>query len=296
MANEPVQLQPDLIYDVGMHKGEDTEFYLTSGFRVLAIDADPDLTGQARLRFAPEIESGRLTILNVGISQSDSVEKFWICEANNDRNSFIESFAGRDGCAHHSIDVPTRRFDDILRQFGIPIYLKIDIEGRDRLCIDALQQITTPRFISAEDGGPDPRTGVPGTLASMRAVGYRYFNLVSQRDFRPLFRRWHRRYLPNPLVRVVNSAAYGRLRLPLVSRLVEPITYRKILARRNGGHEFKWGSSGPWGKGIPGGWVTFEEACRLYTRIRNQYLSDSSGSPLSFWCDWHATTETPPAK
>ena len=33
----------DLIYDVGMHKGEDTEFYLRKGFRVIAIEADPDL-------------------------------------------------------------------------------------------------------------------------------------------------------------------------------------------------------------------------------------------------------------
>ena len=27
----------DLIYDVGMHKGEDTEFYLSKGFRVIAL-------------------------------------------------------------------------------------------------------------------------------------------------------------------------------------------------------------------------------------------------------------------
>ena len=34
----------DLIYDVGMHKGEDTEFYLSKGFKVVGFEADPDLT------------------------------------------------------------------------------------------------------------------------------------------------------------------------------------------------------------------------------------------------------------
>jgi len=31
------------IFDVGLHKGEDTEYYLTRGFRVVAIEANPDL-------------------------------------------------------------------------------------------------------------------------------------------------------------------------------------------------------------------------------------------------------------
>jgi len=33
----------DLIYDVGLHKGEDAEFYLRKGFRVVAFEADSDL-------------------------------------------------------------------------------------------------------------------------------------------------------------------------------------------------------------------------------------------------------------
>ena len=31
----------DLIFDVGFHKGEDTEFYLKKGFPVVAADANP---------------------------------------------------------------------------------------------------------------------------------------------------------------------------------------------------------------------------------------------------------------
>ena len=40
----------DLVYDVGMHKGEDTEFYLRKGFRVIAFEADPDLAHSGRVQ------------------------------------------------------------------------------------------------------------------------------------------------------------------------------------------------------------------------------------------------------
>ena len=33
--------EQDLIYDVGMHNGDDTAYYLHKGFRVIAIDANP---------------------------------------------------------------------------------------------------------------------------------------------------------------------------------------------------------------------------------------------------------------
>jgi len=37
----------DLIYDVGLHNGADTAYYLHRGFRVVTIDANPVLTTAA---------------------------------------------------------------------------------------------------------------------------------------------------------------------------------------------------------------------------------------------------------
>jgi len=44
-----------LIYDVGMNNGDDSAYYLSLGFRVVAIEANPELVEQAKLRFAREI-------------------------------------------------------------------------------------------------------------------------------------------------------------------------------------------------------------------------------------------------
>ena len=49
----------DLIYDVGLHKGEDAEFYLRKGFRVVAFEADPDLIAFCRERLKEFIDQGQ---------------------------------------------------------------------------------------------------------------------------------------------------------------------------------------------------------------------------------------------
>ena len=38
-------MQKDLIYDIGMHNGENTEYYLKRGFRVIAVEANPTEDG-----------------------------------------------------------------------------------------------------------------------------------------------------------------------------------------------------------------------------------------------------------
>lgn len=63
-------LHKDLVYDVGMHKGEDTDFYLKKGFRVIGFEADPDLTAHCRNRFSEEIRNGKLIIVEGAITGS----------------------------------------------------------------------------------------------------------------------------------------------------------------------------------------------------------------------------------
>src|SRR5689334_1966183 len=59
--------QKDLIFDVGLHRGEDTDFYLRKGFRVVAFEADPENTAFCRIRFGDSIQRGQLKIIEGAI-------------------------------------------------------------------------------------------------------------------------------------------------------------------------------------------------------------------------------------
>jgi hypothetical protein len=48
--------------------------------------------------------------------------------------------------------VPCRRFASVLEEFGVPYYLKVDIEGDDILCLQDLNPQRLPKSMSMEVG------------------------------------------------------------------------------------------------------------------------------------------------
>jgi len=101
---------PKLVYDVGMNNGDDAAYYLSLGYRVVAVEANPVLVAQGLERFAKEVAAGALTILNIGISNQEGELPFWICDGVSEWSSFDKSIASRDGVACHEIVVTCCRF------------------------------------------------------------------------------------------------------------------------------------------------------------------------------------------
>ena len=60
-------MEHDLIYDIGMHNGDDTAFYVSQGYRVVAVEADPAQAEVGRRRFAAEIAKGQVHIVEAAI-------------------------------------------------------------------------------------------------------------------------------------------------------------------------------------------------------------------------------------
>ena len=56
-----------LVFDLGFHRGEDTDHYLAMGHRVVAVEANPSLAKQGRERFAAAISSGELTLIHAAV-------------------------------------------------------------------------------------------------------------------------------------------------------------------------------------------------------------------------------------
>jgi FkbM family methyltransferase len=276
------QVVRDLIYDVGMNNGDDTAFYLHQGFRVIAIDANPQLVGAAKGRFRSELASGRLTILNVGIAETKGTGTFWICENVSEWGSFNEKAASRLGQRHYPIEIETRPFKDILDEHGVPFYLKIDIEGHDSLCIQDLAGRPLSPFISVENQDVS-ETQVPPILSLLRDAGYCQFKLISQYDFAPVVASEIAAFSK----RILNSAAYGRLRAPVLSLIAKRFTYQDWLLRKHR-YQFSRNSSGPWGEGTPGRWLSFDQAKAVHKKARERHFKTIH--PVWFWCDWHART------
>lgn len=181
------------IFDIGLNSGQDTAGYLANKqARVVAVEANPVLISAAEDRFSDPIRFGRLQLVTAGLTasthdgSSGTGIKFWVNTANDKFSSFVEEYGCRTGsgavvdAGNHThckrIDIPTRTCIDLVREFGSPSYMKIDIEGMDRACfrsLGALPQAMLPRYISIENV-------FPWDIDELTTLGYSRFKVVSQ--------------------------------------------------------------------------------------------------------------------
>jgi FkbM family methyltransferase len=270
----------DLIYDVGLHNGADTAYYLHRGFRVVTIDANPVLTTAALQRFEKEVVAGRLTVLNIGIAEAEGTLSFWVNEANDTQSSFNEARAKRYGPCHE-IRVPCVPLSVVMEQQGVPYYIKVDIEGYDYLCIRALNSTNLPKYISVElDRDHD-------LVAELHKLGYQRFKVINQLTFTrstPIaddeiaFR----------LLRKASSkiASFGRLlKRPTISKHLEKVDFDGFTDEFD--YKFGEGSSGPFGEDTSGSWFSADEATTRIRRIQGK-LAAGHLPAGSVWFDIHA--------
>jgi FkbM family methyltransferase len=263
------QARADLIYDVGLHDGQDTAYYLSKGYRVVAVEANPELARAARNRFADEIGSGRLTVLNVAIAASSGETTFWISDDHTDWSSFDQAIAGRGGAPHHPIQVTLKPFREVLEENGLPRYCKIDIEGSEPLCLRALSPRYRPPFISVE-------LTDHASLEQLADLGYDRFKVIDQYRFTTSRSTFYR--------------VKGAMRRPRARAIVERLNADLLARRQDGEWKFGIGSSGPLPELTRGRWLSYGAARRLTEFLTGRQRSGSLR--LHEWFDLHATDQT----
>jgi len=276
-------MNPQLIYDVGMHNGDDTAYYLHRGFKVIAVEADPDLAAAGRERFAAAIAEGRLTIVNKAIAAQRGEADFWICDEQRVWNSFDKNIASRNGLPCHAVKVQTVPLRDIFAEHGVPHYLKLDIEGHDHIAAADLSPEDAPEFVSLEINSVDD-------FYLLRSKGYQRFKCIQQGYFTPVLS-------PSLSLQSAIGVAVTRLKsMSWVNRL--RAAYRVIRPPRPASPRpdawvFAPGSSGPFGDEAPGEWLPYEKVLHawLSQQLGHEFGYRVRPPGLEAWYDLHARLE-----
>lgn len=165
-----------LIFDLGMNNGDDTDYYLAKNYDVVAVEANPYLCETAKERFGDAITQGRLSVLNYAIADGVEDCTFYINQDNSHWSSLDLNWATRDGTTAVPCAVKGTTLAKIMEIYGCPYFIKIDIEGGDRIVIQQLMESRlTPSFLSIEDC----RFGFE-YLEWLKNIGYRRFKLSNQ--------------------------------------------------------------------------------------------------------------------
>lgn len=280
-------MDSNLIFDVGMHTGEDTVYYLAKGFRVVGVDADPNLIESAKNHFSDYLVANQLVLLNFALSSKDNEELDFHISQNTEWSSLRKSISDRRSLYKETIKVKSKRLSSIMVEFGVPYYCKIDVEAYDKVCLETLSDLSElPQFLSVETECTDESEAITdeealATLNMLKRLGYGKFKLVNQSSLSVL-RPDRVFYRDNGALFEMTEFTRAILRKLRIAR-----TNRERLSKK-----FKFifqpGSTGPFGEELDYEWVDYETAKKTLMFHRNSYMKQKKALNYGFWCDWHA--------
>jgi FkbM family methyltransferase len=237
----------NLIFDLGFHSGEDTDFYLKKGFSVVGVEANPELVADASHRFRDSIAGGRLHLIAGAIAPASAGEKviFYVNPDKSVWGTIVPDWSSRNemlGYSSRRIEVPRVDIAEVYRKYGAPFFLKIDVEGVDRLVLEELKSVENrPQYVSLESEKVD-FDQLERDMELLKSLGYKKFKVVQQSS----------------------------------------IPGTKLKTRTLDGQEFEYvflpHSSGCFGDDLASPWLTYTEALEEYRVVfrRYKYFGDHS--------------------
>jgi FkbM family methyltransferase len=143
----------DLAFDIGAHVGDRVAVFRGFGARVVAVEPQPALVKTLRLLYGRD---RAVAIEPVAVGRKVGVLEFKLNVDNPTVSTASEEFRraadgapGWEGQAwSRTIQVPARTLDALLTRYGMPAFIKIDVEGSEA---EALAGLTRPsRALSFE--------------------------------------------------------------------------------------------------------------------------------------------------
>ena len=172
----------DLVFDIGAHVGNRTRAFAALGCRVVAVEPQPSVAALLRLL------AGRLPAVTV-VERAVAEHAGRAALAVSDRTPTVStltpawrearrrdtSFAGVEW--NRDVEVDATTLDALVAQFGVPAFVKLDMEGRE---LAALRGLTTPvpgvsfEYLGRARRGGSLRGATGGARAlSLQLVGRR---------------------------------------------------------------------------------------------------------------------------
>jgi FkbM family methyltransferase len=245
-------IKNDLIFDLGFHNGDDTDFYLKKGFTVVAVEANPDLAKEGAGRFRKQVEDKRLILVNKAVSDNKNMQNFYLHPNKSDWSSCDKNMAESDGSQARLVCVESLTLIHLCEEYGTPLYVKVDIEGCDLLVSKQLFSLAEkPQYVSFEISKRD----YAEIFSWLYAAGYKKYQLVNQ--------------------------------LNNINRKRGPS--QKIFEGKNIDYQFSEYSSGFFGKDLPENkWISYDEALSRYLKYKELKIIDNQELALG-WLDLHAS-------
>jgi FkbM family methyltransferase len=270
----------ELVFDIGLHNGDDAAYYLSLGYRVVGVEADPLLAAKCKVRFQNEIQQGRMTVVNAGVLKDQGEFTFYRNLTDDGWSSFVPEKA-KAGGKWEELRIPCVTTQQLIQEHGSPFFVKIDIRGADFQALESITPAAAPPYISLGMNCADP------FLERLIDLGYDSFKFSDGETYRttpPIFDHQVGWRFVRKIGRAVPLIRQAIRKLPQPLR---PYAEYDPPGRHNpAGYPFTKYSSGPFGEQAAGAWLDRSAARRWLDRLKSNHRR--AGEEHLFWWDVHA--------
>ena len=179
-----------VVFDIGANLGIRTIVFAELGKRVIAVEPNPELFFLLQKRFNSK---QNVVLLNFGCAAESTLSKFYV--ANNHLvSSFSKKFIsfkksiGEDRNWFKEVHVQMITLDQIIKDYGVPHFCKIDVEGFELEVLSGLSQKIP--IVAFEFTLPAFETELKDCIACLSGLGYTSFNMVLGESTKFIYHHW----------------------------------------------------------------------------------------------------------
>ena len=213
-----------LVFDVGANKGNKVKALLALGYRVIAVEPEKNSLKTLHYRFD---KHSAVTLVEKGLSDAPGTAQIHIAAPRSGFNTLSNKWVdilGRSDVNRFeqkieyadAYDIPLTTLDQLISEFGIPYFIKIDVEGYEVNVLHGLH--AAPDFISFETNLPEFLEETLECIRHLQSISPDIFFNYSINDHLE-FKQW---ISPAALIELM---ANGGMR------------YMEIIASLKGGHK-----------------------------------------------------------
>jgi len=204
-------MQPgDLVFDIGANRGRKSAAFLSLGAKVVAVEPNPNCVAVLSKRFVREIDAGRLILLPVAIGRSAGqvqLQQFGPDGSNASASDiFTAALEQEFGTPSAVFDVEMIAGASLFERFGVPVFIKIDVEGMDAEVLSTVPR--RPRLLSFEFNlQPRLMPMNAACLVEVTRLGFTEANFTEAAGTSLFLDKW---VTPDRILEEISRAARGR--------------------------------------------------------------------------------------
>lgn len=165
----------NLIFDIGANIGATLEIFEKKSKKVVAFEANSKLCNILIMKF----KNPNVIIDCRGISNKNEMKKFKIANVNT-ISTFSDDWVynsrfSSDYSWNNTIDVETITLDSAIEQYGIPDYIKIDVEGYEYEVLTSFSKLLSDTVVAFE-WAEEQKNKIEMILEHVKNLGYEKFS------------------------------------------------------------------------------------------------------------------------